>query len=412
MTYFETAKERYGDVDVERALETLRSIPISMHCWQGDDVGGFETGGAALSGGIQVTGGYPGRARTPDELMSDMDKAFSLIPGKHRINLHASYAVTNGVPVERDGLTPEHFKAWTDYAKERGLGIDFNPTFFSHPMAKDGLTLSHPDDSVRSFWVRHGKCCRRIAANFARELNTHSVCNIWIPDGYKDTPADRLTPRLRLKQSLDGIFAEKLYGVTDSVESKVFGIGLESYTVGSSEFYISYAAKRGDVYPLLDNGHFHPTESVCDKIPALLAFFGKIPLHVTRAVRWDSDHVVMFDDELREIAAEIVRNGAVSRVLIGLDYFDASINRAAAWVTGMRNMQKALLYALLQPWDKFRALQESGDFTALTVLREERKTYPFGAVWEEFCERGGVPSDERWLDEVRGYEREVLSRRI
>mgnify|MGYP000859446435 FL=1 len=340
---YEQAKQRYAKlgVDVDAALAALTNKPISIHCWQGDDVSGFENADSALSGGIQATGNYPGKARTPDELMADFDKAISLIPGKKRINLHASYAIFEGNKADLDKLEPKHFSRWVEYAKSRGIGIDFNPTFFSHPLAKDGLTLSHPDEKIRTFWINHGVACRWIAAYIAKELNSPVLNNVWIPDGYKDMPADRLGPRLRLKNSLDRIFAGKLDGVIDCVESKVFGIGVESYTVGSNEFYMSYAASHPGVYNLLDNGHYHPTELVSDKIPSLLAFFDIIPLHVTRPVRWDSDHVVLFEDETKEIAKEIVRNNAMDKVLIGLDFFDASINRVAAWIIGTRNMQKA-----------------------------------------------------------------------
>ncbi|NLN82434.1 MAG: L-rhamnose isomerase [Clostridiales bacterium] len=412
-TRFEQAKQRYSKlgVDVDAALEALANKPISIHCWQGDDVGGFENTDSALSGGIQATGNYPGKARNPEELMADFDKAISLIPGKKRINLHASYAIFDGDKVDRDNLEPKHFARWVEYARSRGIGIDFNPTYFSHPLASDGLTLSNPDETIRTFWINHGIACRRIAAYIAKELGCPVLNNVWIPDGYKDTPADRLGPRLRLKDSLDRIFAEKLDGVIDCVESKVFGIGVESYTVGSSEFYLSYAASRPGVYVLLDNGHYHPTEVVSDKIPSLLAFFDKVPLHVTRAVRWDSDHVVLFEDELKEIAKEIVRNDAMDKVLIGLDFFDASINRVAAWIIGTRNMQKALLYALLQPNKKLKELQDSGRFTELMMLQEELKTFPFGDIWEEYCESQKVPSDESWFDTVKQYETDVLLKR-
>jgi L-rhamnose isomerase len=410
---FEQAKEIYAKqgVDVESALAKLKNVPISIHCWQGDDVGGFERSDAQLSGGIQTTGNYPGKARNAAELMADFDVALSLIPGKKRINLHASYAIFEGEPADRDKLEPKHFKKWVEYAKVRGLGIDFNPTYFSHPLAADGLTLSHPDEKIRRFWIDHGIACRRIAAYFAKELGTHSLNNVWIPDGYKDIPADRLGPRLRLKDSLDKIFAEKLDGVIDSVESKVFGIGVESYTVGSNEFYMSYAASHPGIFNLLDNGHYHPTETVSDKIPSLLAFFDKIPLHVTRAVRWDSDHVVLFEDEIKEIAKEIVRNDALDKVLIGLDYFDASINRIAAWVLGTRNMQKALLWAMLMPNAKLKKLQDEGSFTALLVYNEETKTMPFGDIWTEYCTRSNVPAAEDWFDKITSYESEVLSKR-
>lgn len=409
---FEEAKQRYAKigVDVDKALELLANKPISIHCWQGDDVGGFEND-SELTGGIQATGNYPGKARTPEQLMADFDKAISLIPGKKRINLHAIYAIFDGEKVDRDKLEPKHFAPWVEYAKSRGIGIDFNPTFFSHPLAADGLTLSHPDEKIRTFWINHGIACRRIAAYIAKELGTPVLNNVWIPDGYKNTPSDRLGPRLRLKDSLDKIFSEKLDGVIDSVESKVFGIGVESYTVGSNEFYMSYAASREGVYNLLDNGHYHPTEFVSDKIPSLLAFFDKVPLHITRPVRWDSDHVVLFEDEIKEMAMEIVRNDALDRVLIGLDFFDASINRVAAWVIGTRNVQKALLYALLQPHSKMKELQDKGMFTELLMLQEEMKTYPFGDVWEYYCETQNVPPDESWFDEVKKYEAEVLSKR-
>lgn len=403
--------KKYG-IDAKKAIEKLSNIPISIHCWQGDDVVGFENADGALSGGIQTTGNYPGKARTPEELMADFDKAMSLIPGKKRINLHASYAIfEKGEKVDRDKLEPKHFAKWVEFAKERGLGIDFNPTFFSHPLADDSITLSSVDEEKRKFWVEHGKACRRIAAYFAKELGTHCLCNVWIPDGYKDVPADRVGPRMRLKKSLDEIFEEKLDGVIDCVESKVFGIGLESYTVGSGEFYLSYAASHENVYYLLDNGHFHPMEYCSDKIPSLLCYFDKIPLHVTRGVRWDSDHVVSLDDETKEIAKEIVRNNAEDKVLIGLDFFDASINRIAAWVIGSRNMQKALLYALLMPNARMKSLQDEGKFTELFMLSEEAKTLPFGLVWDEFCRMNNMPSDEKWYDEVKKYEDKVLSKR-
>ena len=413
MERYNTAVSQYQKfgVDPEKAMAILKEVPISIHCWQGDDVGGFESAGEALSGGIQTTGNYPGKARTPQELMADLDLALKLIPGKKRINLHASYAVFDGNKVDRDALKPEHFKAWVDYAKERGLGLDFNPTFFSHPKAADGLTLSHPDPEIRAFWVRHGIACRRIAAYFAKELGGESLCNVWIPDGYKEIPADRLGPRLRLQESLDQIFAEKLDGVVDCVESKVFGIGVEAYTVGSNEFYMAYAAKHEGVYNLLDNGHYHPTEMVSDKIPALLAFFDRLPLHVTRPMRWDSDHVVLLDDELKEIAKEIVRCDGLKKVMIGLDYFDASINRIAAWVVGSRNMQKALLSALLEPSDHFAALQNEGNFTRLMAEREAFKMAPFGDIWAAYCERENVPAGAEWLDTVEKYEKEVLLKR-
>lgn len=414
MSRFNEAKKRYEalGVDVDAALKALESKAISIHCWQGDDVTGFENSGAALSGGIQATGNYPGKARTPEELMADFDKAISLIPGKKRINLHACYAIFDeGEFADRDVIEVKHFAKWIDYAKSRGIGIDFNPTFFSHPMVKDGLTLSSPDDNVRNFWINHGIACRRIAHEIGLAMGDTVLNNVWIPDGFKDIPADRLGPRLRLKDSLDKIFAEKYDNVIDCVESKVFGIGVEAYTVGSNEFYMSYAASNKGVYNLLDNGHYHPTEVVSDKIPAILAFFDKIPLHVTRPMRWDSDHVVLFEDELKEIAKEIVRNDALDKVLIGLDFFDASINRIAAWVIGTRSMQKALLYALLMPNTKLKNLQDENDFTQILMLTEEIKTLPFGDIWEHYCETQGVPVNEEWFSEIKKYESEVLSKR-
>lgn len=409
---YEQAKARYAalSIDTEAALAACSSTPVSIHCWQGDDIHGFERADAVLDGGIQATGNYPGRARSFEELTADFDKAIALIPGKKRLSLHANYAIFTDGFVDRDKLEPKHFAPWVEYAKQRGLGLDFNPTIFSHEKAK-GLTLSHPDPAIRKFWVDHCIACRRISAYFAKELGTHSVCNVWIPDGLKDVPADRLSPRLRLKESLDEIFAEKLEGVIDTVESKVFGIGMESYTVGSNEFYLSYAATHPGVYNLLDNGHYHPTEVVSDKIPALLGFFDKIPLHVTRGVRWDSDHVVLFEDEVKEIAKEIVRNDALDRVLIGLDFFDASINRVAAWVVGARSMEKALLYALLMPHGTMKELQDTQQFTKLMVMNEELKTMPFADVWEEYCRRAGAPAGQEWFDEIEKYEKDVLSKR-
>ena len=408
MSYRE-AKETYAKigVDVEQAIEKLKNTAISVHCWQGDDVVGFDGGGAA-SGGIQTTGNYQGRARNFEELKQDLKKAFSLMPGKKRLNLHASYAILSGEKVDRNAYRPDHFAPWVAFAKETGLdGIDFNPTMFSHPMVKGGLTLSSPDESVREFWIEHCKACIRISEYLATEMNSHCLMNIWIPDGFKDVPADRLTPRLRLKNSLDEILKEPYdkKKVVVAVESKVFGIGVESYTVGSNEFYQNYAAKN-DICCLLDNGHYHPLEYVSDKIPALLAFYDKVALHVTRGVRWDSDHVVLFDDELKEIAKEIVRNDALDKVLIGLDYFDASINRISAWVTGERNMQKALLYALLTPNDAFRKLQDNGEFSELMARQEQLKTYPFGDVWNEYLRRQNMNDD--WFDEIKEYEKGVL----
>lgn len=413
MTAYDLAKEEYASIgiDTEAAIECLRDIPVSIHCWQGDDVIGLD-GGGALSGGIQTTGNYPGRASNFEELKADIKRAFSLMPGTKRLNLHANYAVLGGDKVDRDKYEAKHFAPWVQFAKELGLaGIDFNPTMFSHKMVKDGLTLSSPDESVRKFWVEHCKACIKISEYLADEMGTPTMMNIWIPDGYKDVPADRLTPRLRLKDSLDKILAcgYDKSKVVVAVESKVFGIGVESYTVGSNEFYQNYAAKN-DICCLLDNGHYHPLEYVSDKIPALLAFYDKLALHVTRGVRWDSDHVVLFEDELKEIAKEIVRNNAIDKVMIGLDYFDASINRLSAWVTGQRAMQKALLYALLIPHEKLRSLQDSSAFTELMVAQEEGKDMPFGAVWKEYLSREGLKED--YLTEIKKYESEVLSKRV
>ncbi len=414
MERFESAKAIYAamGVDVEAALEKAKNKAISIHCWQGDDVAGFDQKDGKAGDGIQTTGNYPGRARNFEELTADFMKAASLVPGKKRINLHASYAVfADGEWVDRDKIEYRHFAKWVEFAKKNDLGIDFNPTCFSHPMVKDGLTLSSPIDSVRRFWIDHCIACRRIANEIGAQLGDKVLNNVWIPDGLKDVPADRMGPRMRLKDSLDQIFAEKLPNVIDCVESKVFGIGLESYTVGSNEFYMSYAGTHPGVYNLLDNGHYHPTEVVSDKIPALLCFFDKIPLHVTRPVRWDSDHVVAFDDELKEIMKEIVRNDALDRVLIGLDFFDASINRVAAWVIGTRNAEKALLWALLQPNEKLKALQDSGAFTEKFMLMEEAKTLPFSDVWAEYCRRAGVPADASWFEEIKAYEKNVQSKR-
>ncbi len=411
---FESAKDMYSKigVDARSAIDVLENISISMHCWQGDDVTGFDHDGP-LTGGIQATGNYPGKARTPEELMSDIDMVFKMVPGKHNLNLHANYAIfEKGEFVDRDMIEPKHFSKWVQFAKERGIGLDFNPTIFSHPMLKDGLSLSSPDKEVRDFWIRHCKACIRISEYFATELGKPCLMNIWIPDGYKDIPADRMAPRARFKDSLDQILAIEYdrKKVLVCLESKVFGIGMESYTVGSSEFTVNYAAKAG-IVPLMDNGHYHPTEVVSDKISSMLLFFDKIALHITRPVRWDSDHVVLFDDETREIAKEIVRNNALDRVAIGLDYFDASINRVSAWVVGMRNMQKSLLYALLSPNKKLMELQEKGDFTELMMLQEEIKTYPFGDIWNYFCQINDVPVMEKWYDEVKSYENSVLSKR-
>lgn len=412
MARYEEAKKIYENlgVDTEKALNVLKNTSISIHCWQGDDVVGFDNR-ASLSGGIQTTGNYPGKATTPEELMADYDKAFSLIGGKKKLNLHACYVIfEDGEVVGRDKIEPRHFKKWVEFAKERGMGIDFNPTFFSHPMVKDNLTLSSPDEEVRKYWVNHGIACLKIAEYFAEETGVPTVMNIWIPDGYKDIPADRLSPRARFKKSLDEIL-DTPYDKTKvyvTLESKVFGIGLESYTVGSAEFCLSYSDYKG-ITPLMDNGHYHPTEVVSDKISSLLIFNEKIALHVTRAVRWDSDHVVIFDDETKEIAKEIVRNDALDRVFIATDYFDASINRISAWVTGVRSLQKALLFALLQPNAKLKELQNESNFTEVMFIQEEMKTMPFGDVWNEFLSRENVP--ENYLNEIKVYEKEVLLKR-
>ncbi|MGI6200385.1 MAG: L-rhamnose isomerase [Christensenellales bacterium] len=414
MNRFDSAKEQYArfGVDVERALALAADKPISIHCWQGDDVTGFDNPDGGAGNGIQTTGNYPGRARTFEQLKADFAQAIALIPGRKRINLHACYAVfPQGQWVDRDRITYEQFAPWVAYAKEQGVGIDFNPTCFSHPMVKDGLTLSSPDEAVRRFWIDHCIACRRIAQRIGQEMGDQVLNNVWIPDGFKDVPADRMGPRLRLKAALDEIFAEPCPNVIDCVESKVFAIGVESYTVGSNEFYTAYAASHPGVYNLLDNGHYHPTEFVSDKIPAMLCYFDKLPLHVTRPVRWDSDHVVLFEDELKEIMKEVVRNDALEKVLIGLDFFDASINRVAAWVIGTRNAQKALLWALLQPHDALKALQDAGDFTRKMMLMEECKTLPFGDIWQAYCTRAGVPADESWYDTVMDYERAVLAER-
>ena len=414
MNNYEIAKKAYAKygIDTDKAMETLASVPVAIHCWQGDDVVGFDSK-ESLSGGIQTTGNYPGKATTPEELMADLDKALSLIPGKKKLNLHACYAIfEKGEYANRDELLPKHFAKWVEFAKARGMGIDFNPTFFAHPMVKDNLTLSSPDEATRKFWIAHGKACLKISEYFANETGIPCVMNIWIPDGYKEIPADRLGPRARFKASLDEILAtpydkSKVY-VT--LESKVFGIGLESYTVGSAEFCLSYSTKN-NITPLMDNGHYHPTEVVSDKISSLLVFNEKIALHVTRCVRWDSDHVVILDDETKEIAKEIVRNNALDRVFIALDYFDASINRIAAWTIGARNMQKALLNALLIPSAELAEYQNAADYTKMLAMSEEIKTLPFGAVWDEYCAKQNVPVGADWLAVVDAYEKDVLSKR-
>ncbi|MBO7398625.1 MAG: L-rhamnose isomerase [Clostridia bacterium] len=415
-TMYELAKKKYASfgVDTDAAIEQLKTIPVSLHCWQGDDVTGFDHDGP-LTGGIQTTGNYPGKARTPEELMADIDKVMSLVPGKVKLNLHACYAIFEpGEFVDRDKLEPKHFEKWVKFAKERNIGIDFNPTYFSHPKVKNGLTLSSPDPETRKFWIEHGKACIRISEYFAKETGVPCVMNIWTGDGFKDIPADRMGPRMRYKESIEEIltqpFDKDLVKVT--VESKVFGIGVESYTTGSAEFTLSFAASHDGVLPLMDNGHYHPTEVVSDKIPALLCFYPEIALHITRGVRWDSDHVLIFDDETKEMAKEIVRCNALDRVFMALDYFDASINRISAWTVGFRSWQKALLSALCTPNEYLKGLQDNAEFTKLMVMQEEIKTLPFGEVWAEYLRRNGIADDCSWFDEIEKYEKEVLSKRV
>lgn len=412
---YEEAKAIYAKygVDTDAAIKKLKTVPVAVHCWQGDDVTGFDHDGP-LTGGIQTTGNYPGKAKTPEQLMQDMGKAMSLCPGKKKLNLHACYAIfEKGEFVDRDKIEPKHFKKWVEFAKERGMGIDFNPTFFSHPMVKNGLTLTSPDENVRKFWVNHGKACVRISEYFAKETGIPCVMNIWIGDGFKDVPADRMGPRLRYKKSIEEILSEPFDRnlVKPCVESKVFGIGVESYTAGSAEFTLSFAAMHEGCLPLMDNGHYHPTELVSDKIPALLCFFPEIALHITRGVRWDSDHVLLFDDETKEMAKEIVRCDALDRVYMALDYFDASINRISAWVVGIRSWQKALLSAMVTPDAMLKKLQDEANFTKLMVMQEEMKTMPFGDVWAEYCRECGVAADTSWYDEIMKYEKDVLSAR-
>ncbi|MCA1295382.1 L-rhamnose isomerase [Paenibacillus sp. alder61] len=410
---YEYAKDLYSQhgIDVDQVLTQLADIKISLHCWQGDDVRGFLFRDKALSGGIAVTGSYPGRAGTPSELRQDLEKALSLIPGKHKVNLHAIYADTEE-KVDLDQLEPRHFQSWVDWAREQGLGLDFNPTCFSHPKAEDGFTLSHPDRKIRDFWIAHGQASRRIAEYFGKELGQTCVTNFWIPDGYKDTPVDRLSPRRRLKEALDEIFREAIdprYNI-DAVESKLFGIGSESYVVGSHEFYMGYAMSAGKAL-CLDAGHFHPTEVISNKISSVLMFVDQLLLHVSRPVRWDSDHVVVMDDELLEIARELVRGELLPRTHVGLDFFDGSINHVAAWVIGTRNTIKALLRAMLEPVERLKAAELDKDYTTRLALTEEFKSYPFGAVWDYYCARSGVPVREQWLSEVQAYERDVLLKR-
>ncbi len=408
------AKERYAElgVDTDAALHALGAIAISMHCWQGDDVGGFERAGGLSGGGILATGNYPGRARTADELRADAEEAYRLIPGKHRFNLHAIYLDAGGRTVDRNQIEPRHFQAWIDWARGLGIGMDFNPTYFSHPLAASGFTLAHRDPAVRGFWVEHGIACRRVGEAIGRALGTPCVTNVWIPDGYKDVTVDRKGPRELLKESLDEIFAAPLddrYNL-DAVESKLFGIGSETYVVGSHEFYLGYAVANQKLL-CLDAGHFHPTEGIADKIPSVLLYLDEILLHVSRGVRWDSDHVVILNDDLRAIADEIIRGGFTERVHIGLDFFDASIHRVAAWVIGMRAMLKALLLALLEPIDELRSLENGDDFTVRLAMLEELKTLPAGAVWDYYCLKQNVPVAAAWLDEVKEYEATVTSKR-
>jgi L-rhamnose isomerase len=411
---YREAKERYAEVgvDTERALEALSRVSLSIHCWQGDDVSGFERAGSAPGGGLAVTGSYPGKARSADELRQDAEAALVAIPGRHRFNLHAIYAETGGARVERNELAPEHFSRWIDWAKERGLGLDFNPTFFSHPLAADGFTLAHRDEGIRRFWVEHGAACRRIGAAMGKALGSACITNVWIPDGYKDLPADRRAPRERLARSLDEVFAEELdpRHALDAVEAKLFGIGSECYVVGSHEFYLGYALSRRKLL-CLDAGHFHPTESIADKISAVLAWLEAILLHLSRGVRWDSDHVVILSDEVRAVAEEVVRGGYLDRVHIGLDFFDASINRVAAWVIGARATLEALLLALLEPQAALKESEAAGDHTARLALMEAARSLPWGAVWDAHCLRRGVPIGKEWLEEVRRHEREALARR-
>jgi len=407
------AKERYAalGVDTDAALQKLAQISISLHCWQGDDVGGFEDPERGLSGGIMATGNYPGKARTPGELRQDLDKTYSLIPGHHRLSLHAIY-LEAGKKVARNQIQPEHFSGWVDWAKANNHGLDFNPTCFSHPLADDGFTLSHRDETVRTFWIEHCQASRQIGAYFGQQLGSPCVTNIWVPDGYKDTPADRKTPRLLLKDSLDKIFTQPLNPRhnLDAVESKLFGLGSESYVVGSHEFYMGYAMAHNKLL-CLDAGHYHPTEVISDKISSVLTFVDELLLHVSRGVRWDSDHVVTLTDELQAIMQEIVRGDFLDRVYIGLDFFDASINRVAAWTIGTRNALRALLMALLEPVERLRSLEAAGDFTARLALLEELKGLPFGAVWDYHCLQQGVPVGISYINEIRAYEKQVQFKR-
>jgi L-rhamnose isomerase len=411
---YKLAQAQYAEIgaDTEKVMRRLRKVAVSLHCWQGDDVGGFESAEGLSGGGIMATGAYPGKARTPDELRADIEKALSLIPGRHRLNLHAIYAETRG-KVDRNELEPRHFRSWVQWAQANKLGMDFNPTYFSHPKAADGFTLSSADKGIRRFWIEHGIACRRIGAYMGKQLGTPCVTNTWIPDGHKDIPIDRKGPRERLRESLDEILAAKVSRnhLLDAVEGKLFGIGSESYVVGSHEFYLSYAVSNG-ILLCLDTGHFHPTEVVSDKISAVMPFVGEILLHVSRGVRWDSDHVVILSDELQALAHELVRGDYLDRTHIGLDFFDASINRVAAWVIGTRCMLKALLMAMLEPTARLRRFEAAGDFTSRLAVLEEMKTLPFGAVWDYYCTRLGVPQGDAWLDAVKTYEKDVLAKRV
>lgn len=411
---FSLAKEQYAKlgVDADAALERLERVKISLHCWQGDDLYGFESAGGLTDGGILTTGNYPGRARTPDELRADADKALSFIPGKHRFNIHAMYSETGGKKVDRDAIEPKHFANWIDWAKERGLGLDFNPTYFSHPLAADGLTLASPDKGKRDFWIEHGKRCRKIGEAMGKALSTPAVVNFWMPDGYKDIPADRLAPRRRMAESLDEIFSRKISPKheLDAVECKLFGIGSECYVVGSHEFFMGYAIKNKKALTL-DSGHFHPTEQIADKFSALSLYVSEFQLHVSRGVRWDSDHVVIWNDELRSIAEELVRNDLLERAHIGLDYFDATVNRIGAWTIGVRATLKAILAALLDPLAELRRLELAGDFTGRLALLEEMKSMPLAAVWNYYCEKQSVPVGTAWIDEMRKYEKNVQFKR-
>jgi L-rhamnose isomerase len=411
---YAVARDRYADsgVDTDAALKRLASVPISLHCWQGDDVGGFEKFGTALGGGLAATGNYPGKARTPDELRSDASLALSLIPGTHRFNLHAFYGEFGGKLVDRNAIGPEHFTGWIDWAKSLGIGLDFNPTYFSHPKADDNITLSHRDPAIRAFWIEHGIACRRIGAAMGKALGKPCITNLWIPDGMKDSPVDRVGPRQRLTESLDAIFKEDISPSLnrDAVEGKLFGIGCESFTVGSHEYYFGYALSRKKLLTL-DTGHYHPTETVTDKLSSMFVFLPEILLHVSRGVRWDSDHVVLFNDDLAALGQELVRGNFLERTHIGLDFFDASINRVAAWTIGTRNMIKSLLAALLEPVDTLRAAEAGGDYTSRLALLEEQKTMPFGAVWDYYCETKNVPAGSAWLAQVKKYEKDVLVKR-